>query len=117
MHGFNSIEHKQIGPNQAELTLMGILEDYEKMTRDRDVKVSKDMINSLYNADRLLSRRSDYWRRVIPDNLVSEKLKEEQDEEEQDEEEQDEEEQDEECWGACRAEEFFFRYQAREGLQ
>ena len=80
MHGFHYIEKRPNTPTQAELTLMGILEDYEKMIRDRDVKISKDMLNSLYKADRLLSRLSDYWRRVIPDNLVSEKLKEEQDE-------------------------------------
>ena len=78
MHGFHIVEKGPILPTRAELNLMDILETYEKMTKD--VQIPKDMLDSLYKADRLLSRRSDYWRRVIPDNLVSEKLKEEQDE-------------------------------------
>ena len=72
--------------------LFRIIEDYEKMIRDRAVKVSKDMLNSLYKADRLLSRRGILQMKV--QSVLYE-----------------------ECWGACRAEEFFFRYQAREGLQ
>ena len=72
--------------------LLRILEDYEKMIRDREVKISKDMLNSLYKADRLLSRRGILQMKV--QSMLYE-----------------------ECWDACSAEEFFFRYQAREGLQ
>lgn len=72
--------------------LLRILEDYEKMIRDREVKISKDMLNSLYKAARLLSRRGILQMKV--QSMLYE-----------------------ECWDAFRAEEFFFRYQAREGLQ
>lgn len=123
--------------------LFRILEDYEKMIRDRAVEMSKDMLNSLYNADRLLSRRGILQMKVQSmlyellmriyylDLMVNHRARRY-------------EGQNwfliphplnrnsqltvrfgdflmwdanEECWDACSAEEFFFRYQARAGLQ